>query len=520
MSESTATRIVIVGYGPVGARLLDELLPVVRAGLVAITVVGAEAEIAYNRVLLAEYAVGRAERSRLELSEQQEAIDAGVVFRLGERATGIDRERQHVALDGGASIPYDRLVLATGARANIPSVAGLVPAHGGATEVVDPKAERLPRGIQVLRDLRDAEVVREAVAAGRRVVVLGAGVLGMELALAAREQGSEVAVVYHGDTPMERNLDRGAGRVLAGAAERAGVEMLRHSRAESVLFHTDDDGTEVFQALVCADGKQIRGDLLVLSCGVGARTELASDAGLAVARGVLVDEELRSWTDPDIFAIGDCAHVAPRGDTDAKIPGGPTGLIGSGWRQADWLAGMLSAEASGRRRPELMPSESPGVVMLKAEGVNVVSAGSITVDPWDHTDDEIALWADPARGRYMKTVARDGVLAGFVCAGMPRLAAELTLLFQRGSTLPDPLHLLQLDAGTAAAAEDTAIAADDTVCWCNGVSAGTIHECAANGATTVEAVSAATRAGTGCGGCRGQIAKLLAAAAPPAPVEA
>lgn len=519
MSEST--RIVVIGYGPVGARLVEELLPAVRDGLVAVTVVGAEREDAYNRVLLAEYAVGRADRERLELSDREEAQAAGVVFRLGETATGINRSRQDVTLDSGATVAYDRLVLATGARANIPTLAGLVPSRVGTGGFLDSDAARLPHGIEVLRDLRDAEVAREAVAAQARVVVLGAGVLGMELALAAREQGSEVVVVYHGDTPMERNLDNGGGRMLARAAQRAGVEMLRHSRAESVLLHTRDDGRQVFDALVCADGKQIAGELLILSCGVAARTELGARAGLATARGILVDEELRSWTDPDIFAIGDCAHVAARGESDAAVPGGPSGLIGPGWRQADWLAAMLTAEASTSRRPELLGAETSGVVMLKSEGVNVVAAGVVSGDPWDDDDREIAQWSDPARGRYLKTVAREGVLEGFVCAGMPRLAAELTLLFQRGSSLPaDPADLLHLDGIAAVTAENAGVAADETVCWCNGVSAGTITECVAHGADSVAAVGSKTRAGTGCGGCRGRIAQLLAAANPPAPVGA
>jgi assimilatory nitrate reductase electron transfer subunit len=520
LSETTATRIVVIGYGPVGSRLVEELLPAARDGLVSVTVVGAEREDAYNRVLLAEYAVGRADRERLELSDRLEAETAGVVFRLGETVTRINRIRQDLTLSSDATVPYDRLVLATGARANIPTLDGLLPYRAMAPEILDVGAARLPHGIEVLRDLRDADVTREALAAKARVVVLGAGVLGMELALAAREQGAEVVVVYHGDTPMERNLDHGGGRMLARAAERAGVQMLKHSRAESVLLHTRDDGRQVFSGLVCADGKQVGGDLLVLSCGVTARAELASQAGLATARGILVDEELRSWTDPDIFAIGDCAHVAPRGESDAAVPGGPSGLIGPGWRQADWLAQVLTAEAAGARRPELLAAESSGVVMLKSEGVNVVAAGEIAGDPWDSGDHEIAQWSDPARGRYLKTVARDGVLEGFVCAGMPRLAAELTLLYQRGSSLPgDPADLLHLD-GIAAVAEQAGGGADETVCWCNGVSAGAISECVSHGADSVAAVGAKTRAGTGCGGCRGRIAQLLAAASPPAAVGA
>lgn len=159
--------------------------------------------------------------------------------------------------------------------------------------------------------------------------------------------------------------------------------------------------------------------------------------------------------------------------------------------------------------------------MLKAEGVTLVSAGAVTSDPWDDDAHEVAQWSDPARGRYLKTVALDGVLAGFVCVGMPRLAAELTLLFQRGSALPnDPADLLHLDGVTARTAEHSGLSADDTVCWCNGVSAGEISACAAHGASTVDEVGALTRAGTGCGGCRGRIAQLIAGTTPLEPVRA
>ncbi|RII85528.1 NAD(P)/FAD-dependent oxidoreductase, partial [Clavibacter californiensis] len=104
--------------------------------------------------------------------------------------------------------------------------------------------------------------------------------------------------------------------------------MAAHARAEGVLLHDRGTGDERFQALLLADGGRIDGDLLVLSCGVTARDELASAAGLAVGRGVLVDGDLRSWTDPDVFAVGDCAHVAAPGSArpDGQVPGGPSGL--------------------------------------------------------------------------------------------------------------------------------------------------------------------------------------------------
>jgi assimilatory nitrate reductase electron transfer subunit len=517
------TRVVLIGYGPVGARFVEGMLPAIRAGRATLSVFGAEQHDVYNRVLLAEYAVGRASRERLEISDSDEARDAGVVISLDSVVVSVDRSRQSVRLGTGEDVQYDRLVFATGARANIPTLTGLersrrdrasIPATG---DRLDTGAIPMPSGIVALRDLHDAEIVRSSVEAGHRIIVLGAGVLGMEFALAASEQGASVAAVYHGDVPMERNLDNGGGRILAAAARQAGVTMSSHSRAESVLLSTEIGGGSRFDALICADGKQLDADLLVLSCGVGARTELAHLSGLRVSSGILVDEELRSWTDPDIYAIGDCAQVAARpagDDSSSRISGAPTGLIGPGWRQADWLAARLAAELEASDRPELLPAERRPVVMLKSEGVNVCSGGETSPDVWtDDAELEVSQWADPGRGTYVKIVTRAQALVGFVCAGMPRAAAELTLLFERGSEVPeDRSALLRLDGAGSAGAQLGVPSLDDTVCACNGVSGRAITEAVSCGSTTVALVGKATRAGTGCGGCRDRIRELIEAA--------
>lgn len=519
-------RVVLVGFGPVGARFAEELLPLVRSGDVALTVVGAEADDAYNRVLVSEYAVGSVDRESLTVCAADDLREAGAVVLTGMTVRALLRSRRTVRLADGTELPYDRLVLATGARAFVPTLdgvrrirrEGLIPAEDARD--LDSAGVRFPGGVTVLRDLADAELVRETVDAGGRIVVLGAGVLGMEFALAAVAQGAEACVVHHGAVPMERQLDRGAGTVLAAAARRAGVATIAHTRAESVLLAHDDNGRARFDALVCADGKVIHGDLLVLSCGVAARTELAGIAGLPVARGVLVDAELRSWGDPDIYAIGDCAHIADPTGPDRTPRGAPSGLIGAGWRQAEWLARRFAAELAGSAlEPAVV--ERPALVMLKAEGVDLVSAGDVTPDPWDEDDSAphadgcpagrtVAQWADPAHGRYVKLVARAGVLEGFVSVGMPRTAAELTLLFERGSELPsDASVLLRFDGPDGLTEAEGAFSPTATVCWCNGVTAGRILEAAQTCEPTVAGIAGATRAGTGCGGCRGRIAELL-----------
>jgi len=540
-------RVVVIGYGPVGARFVEEMLPAVADGDVELTVVGAEAHEPYNRVLVADYATGRADRGRLEISDPEAVRAAGVTVRLEEAATAIDRQKRLVRLFSGESVPYDRLVLAVGARANVPTLGGLEAARRDRAVVarspgdLDAGATRLPHGVLVMRALEDSEELRGWLERPEptSVVVLGAGVLGMELALAVAETGASVSVVYHDAVPMGRNLDGNGGRVLAALANAVGVRTHPHARAEEVVLRHDAEGRAGFAGLVCADGSVVSGDLLVLSCGVSPRTELAAAAGLRLSTGILVDERLRSWTDPDIAAIGDCAQLASPQDVEpavvadpgARVPGGPSGLIGPGWRQADWLAESLSAEARGAAEPLALGDDRPAVVMLKAEGVDVVAAGDVTPELWDVVADldgagtgdpaahrRVAVWADPGSGRYVKTVGVRGVLTGFVAVGMPRTGAELALLYQRGGELPaDRSVLLRLDGPDAAA--PAAPSADAVTCLCNGVTAGGITEAVRSGCGTVTEVGARTRAGTGCGGCRDRIQELILAAAPVAAMD-
>ncbi|MET0932696.1 MAG: FAD-dependent oxidoreductase [Mycetocola sp.] len=528
-----AERVVLVGFGSVGARFAEELLPSVRDGRITLTVLGREEHEPYNRVLVAEYAVGHTTLDAMTLPGTPELEAAGARVHTGVTVLGIDRDRRSLDLSSGETVPYDRLILATGARANVPTLDGVDRRHRDRmalekyTRALVGADDVLPDGITVLRDVDDAERVRDAVVGRRRIVVLGAGVLGLEVALAAAKEGAEVCVVHHGGFPMPRNLDRGSGSILTRALRRLGVSVVAHSRAEAVSFHEDElTGARSFDALITADGKKIPGDLLILSCGVTARTDLAVLAGLRTAAGVLVGSDLRSWSDDRVYAIGDCAQVLDPTDdlrTQRDVPGAPSGLIGPGWRQAEWLAAHLVAETAGVPLLAAPPVERPALVLLKADGVDVVAVGDVSVEPWDDDHDpadgpahpvsprQVSSWADPEHGRYVKMVTRDGILTGFVSVGMPRSAAELTLLFERGGELPaDRSVLLRFDGpdySDASAAD--AFAPTATVCWCNGVTVEKIEESATAGHATVACIGKATRAGTGCGGCKGRIGELL-----------
>ncbi|WP_105565769.1 FAD-dependent oxidoreductase [Microbacterium halophytorum] len=563
-------RVVLVGFGPVGVRFAEELLPAIEAGDVALTVIGAEDCEPYNRIMVAEYAAGSIARDELVIADTAELEARGVRVLRGRAAARIDRDAREVvlepasdagtgsstngsaapgarepqgssaigaatagsALPGGETgswprgeadsvpaadrIPYDRLVLATGADATVPRLDGLEVAEAGpGREAV------LTDGVCAMRTVGDAERARDVIASGGRVAVLGAGVLGIELALLIADAGAGVQLAHFGPAPMPRQLDRGSAHVLVGALAEAGVDVVPHTRAEAIITR-EVGGRRRFAALVSGDGKRIDADLLVLSCGVRPRTALAAEAGLRAARGVLVDDRLRSWSDPAIFAIGDVAHVADaeRYAHEKDVPGGPSGLVGPGWRQAEQLARDLAREAAAiagaadEIADDLAAADdSAGIVMLKSRSIDLVQAGGVVPDPFapvahGEPPSEIAAWADPQHGTYLAMSTRDGVLEAFVAIGLPRAAAELSVLHQRRGELPsDRSLLLRLDAADEPA---PASGPDATVCVCNAVTVGRIDEAVAGGCSTVAEVGAETRAGTGCGGCRSRIEEMLA----------
>lgn len=506
--------VVVIGYGPVAARFVDDVADLAASGTIRLTVVGGEPEPAYNRVLVGEHAVGRAERSAMGLSDPRALADAGVDVLLGTDVTRVDRSRRRLRLADRVTgavreIGYDRLVLATGARPNLPVLRGINP---------DPAAyAHLPPGVTALRDLDDARRVREVVERRGRVVVLGGGVLGLEAALAASEAGCPVTVVHHAPWVMTWSLDAPGGALLERALAAAGVEVVSAAQAREVLLDED----RRFRGLRLGDGRAVPGELLLLSIGVTPRTELAEGAGLRTVRGVVVNHELEADVEQRVFAVGDCAEVLCRDPSCQVCPGregrGPSGLVGPGWQQAEWLAGRFHAELRGVAEggtAVLAPlTEGPAAaVRLKARSVELASAGTVDGRPWEPRPDggSVVQWADGSAGTYAKLVlGPDRTVEGYVVLGLPRAAAEIGLLHDRGEAVPqDPSVLLRLDGPDAGAAQ-TRLTPESTVCHCAGVTMGRITDAVVEGAATVEAVGCATRAATGCGGCRTSVQRLI-----------
>ncbi|MCW2621167.1 MAG: nitrite reductase large subunit, partial [Frankiales bacterium] len=284
-------------------------------------------------------------------------------------------------------------------------------------------------------------------------------------------------------------LDRLGGMVLRRAVESLGVGVHLGSNAAKV------SGTRSVTGVDLADGRHVAGDLVVLACGVRPEVSLARAAGLAVERGIVVDDQLATDV-PHVHAIGECAQH--RGQV--------YGLVAPAWDQAAVLADVLTG------RPAAYTGTQT-VARLKAMGLDVASMGETAPEPTDEEDGlEVLQFTDPVRFVHKKLVVRDGVVTGAVLLGDLSTAGVVTQAFDRGSPLAsERLHLLFAGMASGPPAE---IADEDIVCTCNAVTAGALRRC---GATTVPEAALATRATTGCGTCVSSVAALLSRTAPPEP---
>lgn len=495
--------VVVLGFGPVAARLVDELIDEVAAGQLRLTVIGAEPTPAYQRIRIGDVSVGRIQPADLALADLASLREAGAEVRMSVTATGIDRETQQVTLDDGGAVSYDRLVLATGAEPITPSFE--VESRRGGTIDAEVKSSGLPEGILALREMGDALRLAEVVHRGEPVIVLGGGVLGVEAALAIAEVGAPVTLVHRGNVPMSRQVDTDAGMLLRRELISAGVQVRAAADITTVIAESG-----ALCAVRTSLGEKLPAAMLVTCIGVRARDQLAAAAGLLTRWGVLTDEACRSVTDPLISAIGDCATV------EGKVS---AGLIAPGWEHAATTAQALREDLGLESDIERDAAGTPvqltaraglDVILLKSHTLNVACAGTTDVDPWDPDSPTVSTWSDPKGGQYLRIVSEEDRLLGFVSVGMPRSAAELAMHAGRG-TLPvtDRTALVAAEHATREAQLD----AEDVLCRCAGTTLSQVQDAAACSSTVAE-VGAACRAGTGCGTCHVRIEKLLRAEAP------
>lgn len=493
------SRVVVVGHGMAGARFVQELRTRDPERAHEITVLSAENEVAYNRILLSSVLAGSLTPAEVELVPSAWYAAEDVDLRTGVEVTRINRARRWVHTSDGETFEYDHLVLATGSRPWIPPVDGLTaPSAGPDGGPVD--GGRLADGVVVFRTLDDCRQITRRLESAehpvRRAVVIGGGLLGLEAARGLAGWGVAVTVVHPVDRLMERQLDSAAAAVLTRSLSGLGVQALLNRQAAAWHRTASSPGEPAAEGVLeLDDATGVAADMVVVACGVRANTAVAVQAGLEVEHAVLVDDGLTSVTDPRIHAIGECSQY------DNQV----YGLVAPAWEQAAVLADVLTGG-------DARYFGSKVVTRLKAAGIDLATMGDGDLDGTAADDgSEVVSFADPARGTYQKIVIRDDRVTGAIMIGDAETVGTVTQLYDRGSPAPRDRRALifpgVLDVG--AGADVTDLPDDAVLCRCNGVSCGEVRAACADGARTAGDVAAATRATTGCGSCTRDVEALV-----------
>ncbi|HEX4554813.1 MAG TPA: FAD-dependent oxidoreductase [Xanthobacteraceae bacterium] len=363
--------LVIIGNGMAAARLAGELAR--RAlGRYAVAVIGEEPQLAYNRVLLSSLLANEVAPADIELQPAHWWRDRGVTLRYGSAATAVDTTTRTVTLADGARLSFSKAVFATGSRPVRLSMPGMA----------------LP-GVMTFRDIGDVDTMRARAGPGARVVVIGGGLLGLEAAHGLAKAGARVTLVHLMDRLMERQLDATAADMLRHAIEARGVQVLLGAETAHVI------GSSRVEGVALKGGRVLGADLVVVAIGIRPNAALAAEAGIAVNRGIMVDDGLATSA-PGVFAIGECAEHR----------GLCYGLVEPAHEQAAVLARRLAGESAHYDGTVLATN-------LKVSGVDVFSAGDFIGAPGT----ESVVLRDPGLGTYRKLVIAHDRLVGAVLYG-------------------------------------------------------------------------------------------------------
>jgi len=458
-------RLVVIGNGMVGHRLLTALADLGATQGAAITVVAGEPRPAYDRVALSSWFGGRSAED-LSLVEPGFFADHGIEVLLGDPAATVDRDERAVVTSTGRVLPYDRLVLATGSRPFIPPVRG----HDGP-------------GCFAYRTIGDLEAIAAAAArpGATRGVVVGGGLLGLEAANALLQLGLETHVVEFAPRLMPVQLDEGGSAALRRHIERLGVSVHTSCATQAIEHEAGQPARLTF------DGRDpLPTDLVVFSAGIRPEDALARAAGLTVGErgGVVVDARMRT-SDPTILAVGECAVVDGR----------HFGLVAPGYQMAKVAATHLAAEVFGAPEPPDRFEGGDLSTKLKLLGVEVANVGSV------HGLDGCTslIWDDPVGLTYQRLdVDEHGRVQAAVLVGDASAYGSILDRFRTGDAVSAPGELLK----PTAPADPTAAPDPSTgICSCENVNRGAICGAIAEGCDTLAALKKTTGAGTGCGGC-------------------
>jgi nitrite reductase (NADH) large subunit len=469
-------RLVMVGNGMAGVRAIEEILERGGGRQYEITVFGDEPYGNYNRILLSTVLSGETDEGGIVLNSPEWYAANGITLHSGPlaRVTRIDRYAKRVYTAGGADSPYDVLVIATGSRPHVPDIAGAHQPRRG-----------FHQGVFAFRTIEDTRRMIRYAREHERAAVIGGGLLGLEAARGLQSHEMAVTVVHGAGHLMNQQLDAQAGEILRGSVRRLGIDVLTGARTVEIT------GRDAVTGVRLADGRVVPADMVVIAAGIRPNAELALTSGIAVERAIVVDDQLRTDA-PDVYAVGECAQH--RGQV--------YGLVAPLWEQARVLADVLTGA-----NPTAAYHGSRTATKLKVAGVAVAAMG---LRAPERDGDEYVVFAEPGRGVYKSVIVRDGRLVGATLLGDVSTVAFLTQAYDRGMPLPAERARLLFDlAAPGAAASAAELDAGAQVCNCNGVSKADLVATVHSGVKSVAGVMDRTRAGKGCGSCKGLVREIV-----------
>ena len=470
---SNKIKLVVIGNGMVGHKFIECLVSNEKRNDYDITTFCEEPRVAYDRVKLSSYFEGKtAEDLSLVPEGYYEKENINVL--LNEKAVNIDRERKVVISDKGTEVSYDKLILATGSYAFVPPIPG-----------------NNRKGCFVYRTIEDLEAITDAAKTSKVGAVVGGGLLGLEAAKALKDLGVETHVLDRGPRPMSRQVDQAGGALLKRKIEDIGVSV--HSRKDTLNI---TDGKSQDNLMEFSDGTSLETDIILFSAGIRPRDELARECGLTLDQrgGIDINDQCLT-SDPDIYAIGECAIWK----------GHMYGLVAPGYQMAsiacDHLTGTKDSAFTGADMS----------TKLKLLGVDVGSIG----DYLAQTEGALTYsFNDELNDVYKKIIVSSDKkkLLGAVLVGDTTEYGNLLQLKLNDMELPENPEVLilpQLDGEAGGGLGVDALPDTAQLCSCNDVSKADICAAIDEGQCTIGDIKACTNAGTSCGGCVPLVTQVL-----------
>ncbi len=414
----------------------------------------------YNRVMLPDYISGEQKWEQLVKMTDEEEPEYNIKMYRGVTVDRIDRENKFVIDSRGIKTTYDILLLATGSRASVPKNVPALP------------------GIFTMRNRNDADNFKKHINPNGHVVIVGGGLLGLEMAASLREIGIKITIVQRVSRFLNRQLDELGSRLLHEEMVDQGCDIYYDDEVQ--LFY----GRSKLTGVGLKSGRKINCDAMILAIGTTPNLEIAKESGLECKRGVIVNKRMQT-SDPDVFAIGEIA----------EFEGTLYGITAAAEQQAEVMARYISGDIASYYKGSLFMN------IIKIHGFDLCSIG-LSESPDDQNYEEI-VFIDKAKRYYKKCIIHQDRLVGTILIGDKSEFQEFRELIANKTELSEK-RLSLLRSGKQAEP-----VLGKLVCSCNNVGADNIRKKVAEGCNTLNDVCGATGAGTGCGSCKPEVKRLL-----------